>query len=101
MAIGPFITKGLGSFATVPDFILKGFAPATVVSLTGGETGYAYATPTAVDPSLIATPPSAAPSLVATVPSSAPSLVTVPPSADPSLVATPPSGDPTYTYGPS
>ena len=42
MAIGPFITKGIGGGATIPHLILRGLSPVVPVDLTGGSTGYIY-----------------------------------------------------------
>lgn len=73
------ITLGIGTPGTIPDFITFGLAPATVVLLTGGDTGYTTGVPAAAEPSL-----------VAPVPAASPLLVTGPPA----------SAEPTYRYNP-
>lgn len=46
MAIGPFITKGIGVGSTIPRLVLHGLTPTQPVDLTGNSTGYAYNTST-------------------------------------------------------
>lgn len=100
MAVANIISLGIGSPASIEHFITFGLEAGVDVLLTGGETGYDYATLTVTAPSLIAVPPSAEPSLVATVPAAEPSLVATVPAAEPSLVATVPSSEPVYDYNP-